>query len=93
MSPKFTKFHDEWFKMPEFKDWVSQDSSSNTIAKCKVCMVSFDLSNMGKNALISHQKSKKHQIRMKNLTSNNPIHSWLKPVEPPVSYLDETLFL
>ena len=79
MAPKkFTKFHEEWLLDPNFKDWVVEDPNCKSNAKCKYCFALIDLSNMGKNALLSHSKSQKHKNLMKDLNSKNPIHSWLK---------------
>ena len=42
----------------------------NKKEKCKVCRKSFELSNMGRGALTSHQtKSERHKCLMKNLSA------------------------
>ena len=38
----------------EYKDWLLHEPSNNTKAKCRLCMRSFSLSNMGEPALKSH---------------------------------------
>ena len=43
----------------------------NHKAKCIVCGLTFELSNMGKQALISHSKGKKHVEKMKYASKTN----------------------
>ena len=43
----------------------------NHKARCIVCGLTFELSNMGKQALISHSKGKKHDEKMKNASKEN----------------------
>ena len=45
----------------ECKDWLLPEPSNNTKVKCRLCMRSFSLSNMGEAALKSHAQGKKHQ--------------------------------
>ena len=53
-----------WIKF-EYKDWLLPEPSNNTKAKCRLCMRSFSLSNMGEPALKSHAQGKKHQNAVK----------------------------
>ena len=64
---KVTKFNTEWLKDPLFSSWVGVDPSSNTRARCILCGVKFELGNMGRQALISHSKGKKHELKV-NIT-------------------------
>ena len=61
---KQTIFNEDWVKEPEFSSWVVKDPKSNTKARCKVCGHSFLLGNMGRMALISHSKGKKHKNKV-----------------------------
>ena len=50
--------------------WVARVLDDNKKAKCKVCRKSFELSNMGRGALTSHQTTSEKQKRLtKNLSS------------------------
>ena len=53
---------------------------NQSLARCKVCCVDIDLSNMGKAALESHAKSKKHAGNMKDHLqgSSSGVSMWLK---------------
>ena len=65
-----TYFQDEWLEEYEFSSWLARVLDYNKKAKYKVCRKSFELSNMGRGALTSHQtKSEKHKRVMKNLSA------------------------
>lgn len=57
---KYTYFKDAWQSMPEFSAWLCR-APVNTQARCKLCKVNFELSNMGLRALVSHANSKGHK--------------------------------
>ena len=59
------RFNKEWMDKVEYKDWLLPEPSNNTKAKCRLCMRSFSLSNMGEPALKSHAQGKKHQNAVK----------------------------
>lgn len=72
MTPqKITKFNELWLRDEKFKIWLSKDSHNDKVAFCKLCLCSIDLSNMGKAALVSHAKSKKHQGSLRALSLND----------------------
>ena len=50
------RFNKEWMDKVEYKDWLLPEPSNNTKAKCRLCMRSFSLSNMGEPALKSTGK-------------------------------------
>ena len=60
--PKHTKFCDSWLVDVEFQSWLARDEKSDRSAKCKSCMCTIELRNMGRRALASHLKSKKRYI-------------------------------
>ena len=63
-------FQDEWLEADEFSPWVTRVLDDIKKAKGKVCRKSFELSNMGRGALTSHQtKSEKHKCLIKNLSA------------------------
>ena len=57
---KSTKFNANWKKDPIFQSWLLPDPMSKHSFKCKTCQVTLDLGNMGRGALVKHNKSVKH---------------------------------
>ena len=53
--------------------WVESVLNDPKIVKCQLCNDTFSLSNMGRQSLISHSKSKKHQESIKIRISTIPI--------------------
>ena len=62
----------------EYKDWLLPEPSNNTKAKCRLCMRSFSLSNMGEPTLKSHAQGKKHQNAVKTSGKNTSVWGFLK---------------
>ena len=56
-----TFFLHDWLSNPEFKMWLVKVPGDNKLARCKHCKKSFNLSNMGRQALVSHGTRQKHQ--------------------------------
>ena len=54
-----TYFSKAWLDEEDFKKWLSP-VADNTQARCKQCNKTFNLSNMGRQALVSHAAGKKH---------------------------------
>ena len=73
MSKDHSTFLDDWLKDPEFSRWVAKVPNDSLSARCKFCKKSFTLSNMGRQALVSHASGKKH---LKNVHS---ISTFFKP--------------
>lgn len=61
-----TKFQDVWLTDSEFRNWVRPMLGRPNYARCILCSCDIFLSNMGRQALVSHMKSKKHAIRRQN---------------------------
>lgn len=55
-----THFQGAWLTDPDFTTWVKRVDKKPTYAYCLVCKYEFSLSNMGRQALKSHMKGKKH---------------------------------
>ena len=72
------RFNKEWMNKVEYKDWLLPEPSNNTKAKCRLCMRSFSLSNMGEPALKSHTEGKKHQNAVKTSGKNTSVWGFLK---------------
>ena len=69
MAPtKSTKFQLECLENPKYSEWI-KFKSNNEMADCKICLCAIDLSNMGKRALDSHTKSKKHTSKTNTKSS------------------------
>ncbi|GBM98058.1 Integrator complex subunit 6-A [Araneus ventricosus] len=56
-----TSFKQEWLEITEHASWLRECQSNKYSAMCLLCNSAFSLSNMGKQVLTSHQKSKKHE--------------------------------
>ena len=65
MSKKVCRFNEQWLKDDRFKAWL-QKNKSVTSARCKLCAIDFNLSNMGLGAVISHSTGKKHLRNVEN---------------------------
>ena len=63
MNNKKTVFNDLWLKEPQYSSWLGKAKDS-TKASCHLCGVFFELGNMGRKALNSHAKGKKHVAKM-----------------------------
>ena len=72
------RFNKEWMDKVEYKDWLLPEPSNNTKAKCRLCIRSFSLSNMGEPALKSHAQGKKHQNAVKTSGKNTSVWGFLK---------------
>jgi hypothetical protein len=51
---------------PDIAKWVREVPHDAYKAQCSVCQKEFSISNIGMTALCSHQKSKKHELAMKD---------------------------
>lgn len=57
-------FQDSWLIDPQFSSWIAKGKTPNT-AICKVCNNKpIDLTSMGRTAVISHMKGKKHTEKL-----------------------------
>ncbi|GBM88592.1 hypothetical protein AVEN_197639-1 [Araneus ventricosus] len=59
-----TVFQDDWLSDPSFSSWLEKMPLNNKIAKCKLCVKTFDLSNMGRRAVSSHMNGIKHKKKV-----------------------------
>lgn len=48
-------------ELPDLADWVERYEKNNNTAFCKFCCKIIELSNIGKNALVSHANEKIHR--------------------------------
>ena len=55
-----------WESDKQYSNWVSKCKNDNSKAFCKLCLKSFDISNMGIAALKSHSTSSRHKKAEKN---------------------------
>ena len=63
-----TFFSHDWLSNPEFKMWLVEVPGDNKLARCKHCKKSFNLSNMGRQALVSHGTGQKYQNIIKSIS-------------------------
>lgn len=83
---KRTRFNKQWLEI--FK-WLEEDKDSKYNAKCRICSKTFFLSNMGKGAVTSHEKSKGH----KDLVGNKQgIKKFMKEkVQPHIQFTTSSI--
>jgi len=67
-----TAFINDWLSNPNWSSWLAHCSDNLCLARCTICQKTFALSNMGKQALTSHEKSMGHIKNLQALTSSNP---------------------
>ena len=72
MSKRLTLFNDDWLKQDEFKLWLQKVNSKT--AKCTLCLQQFDISNMGKSAIKSHSKGKRHNEKLRTRNSMSTLY-------------------
>ncbi|XP_047123731.1 uncharacterized protein LOC124806683 [Hydra vulgaris] len=65
MTLEKTYFQEDWLQQDIYKDWLVPNAHAKTKAYCKKCKKSFELSNMGIQAVKSHAAGKKHQSATK----------------------------
>ena len=61
-------FSYDWLSDSEFKMLLVEVPGDNKLARCKHCKKSFNLSNMGRQALVSHGTGQKHQNIIKSIS-------------------------
>ena len=59
-NTSYVKFQDCWLKDSAFKPWLKRSGASNNEAECIICKKLVDFKSMGRSALVSHMKGKKH---------------------------------
>ena len=52
------------------KSWLRRDNKNSNKVFCLACNKTIDLNVVGKSALVSHMKDKKHEEYVKNLQGN-----------------------
>ena len=63
MSANRSLFNIEWQDKrlnPEFSTWIKSVPNNRFQAHCSLCLKNFELSNMGRSAVVSHLKSASH---------------------------------
>ena len=60
MAKRKCTFNDDWLRIKEFESWLDK-GPNRSVAYCKLCQQSCDVSNMGRSALNSHAKDIKHK--------------------------------
>ena len=78
-------FNSAWLQEELFKPWLGTVEKDNHKARCIVCSLTFELSNIGKQALISHSKGKKHVKKMKYASKTKQQQQQLKSFFVPKS--------
>ena len=68
MSKHLTTLSDDWLELDEFNAWLKKGIDTKT-ARCSICKHSFDISNMGKSAIVSYSKGQKYLVKKNNRNS------------------------
>lgn len=72
--PKKSLFNNDWCDKqlnPNWSIWLEPLEKNPYFAKCSACKKSFSLSNMGRQAIISHEKGPKHKKNFKFRNSSD----------------------
>ena len=56
------KFQDIWLKDEQFANWLGK--KDNRTARCNICHLDIDISNLEKTGLTRHQSGRKHKERL-----------------------------
>ena len=76
--PGHCSFNSARLKHDSYRDWFVLDKTKHSsTARCKICLTSFNVSNMGEATVKSHMKGAKHSQLFKQVTT-------------PVSVKDDT---
>ena len=88
MSLKKTLFNEDWFKDSQFSSWIARSIHKDR-ARCKICATDLQLGKMGKQALLSHVRGKKHQkiiaVKSEYQKAGTGLHNFLIPRSPKES--------
>lgn len=78
MSNFKTKFQSDWLTDKSFSSWI-QAASNQHQARCKLCCKTFELSNMGRQALRSHESSVQHKKNITTSAEQQTIGYFIRP--------------
>ena len=71
--PRVCTFQESWLRKVDYRLWLLGDKTNpDTSARCRCCLKSFDVSNMGESAIKSHMKGQKHLHFIANYKSYIP---------------------
>ena len=85
-----TTFSPAWLQEDLFNAWLAIVETNKHKARCTVCGINLELSNMGRQALISHSKGKKPIDKMKRLRGVKPEQEALKSFFVPKTKSDSS---
>ena len=87
---RWTTLNPAWLQEDLFNPWLASMETDKHKARCTVCGINLGLSNMGKQALISHSKGKKHIDQMKLLSGVKHEQEQLKSFFVPKTKSDSS---
>src|SRR6266516_5336149 len=76
MSNKRTTFKKVWLNDIELTSWLKAVENNIHQARCTICMKTFELSNMGRTAVSSYNRSVQHQKRCSSGTDQHSLSSF-----------------
>src|SRR6267154_2547463 len=77
MSNKRTTLKKVWLNDSEFTSWLKAVKDNIHPARCTICMKTFELSNMGRTAVSSHNRSVQHQKRCSSGSDQHSLGSFV----------------
>ena len=78
-TSKKTYFGELWLKDERLGQWLQQVPKDRTCFRCKLCSKVLKLSNMGIEAIKSHESNAKHRGLAAVVFAAAPIQSFLQP--------------
>ncbi|KAL5486381.1 hypothetical protein EMCRGX_G018850 [Ephydatia muelleri] len=78
-TSKKTYFDELWLKDERLGQWLQQVPKDRTCFRCKLCSKVLKLSNMGIEAIKSHESNAKHRGLAAVVFAAAPIQSFLQP--------------
>ena len=78
-TSKMTYFDELWLKDERLGQWLQQVPKDRTCFRCKLCSKVLKLSNMGIEAIKSHESNAKHRGLAAVAIAAAPIQSFLQP--------------
>lgn len=71
--PNLTKYSKNWENLPDFRGWLTQVKDNVSRARCSWCNADFSIAHGGKNDIVKHMRTKKHQEVVKSKLTTKPV--------------------
>jgi len=77
-SVRKTMFNNDWLSNSNWSSSSTRCSNNPCLIRCKICVKNFALTNMGNQAIISHEKSMGQKKNIEALTKSDLATIFLK---------------